>query len=42
MAQISVWREIGRMLGYYNQPAIPPSIEEQLKSMSDEQLLALI
>ena len=45
MAQISAWREIGKMLGYYDQPVTPAPQdlnEEQLRAMSDKELQALI
>jgi len=43
--QINAWREIGRMMGYYDKPAAsaPQDItEEQMRAMSDEELQALI
>ena len=45
MALISAWREIGRMMGYYDQPVTPALQdlnEDQLRAMSDKELEALI
>lgn len=45
MATISAWREIGMMLGYYNQPALPAPQdlnEDLVRAMSDKELEALI
>jgi len=42
--QISAWREIGKMLGYYNQPVtpVPQDCDEGLlRSMPDERLLTI-
>lgn len=44
-AQISAWREIGKMLGFYNKPVTPApqeSYESMVRSMSDKELEALI
>ena len=43
--QINAWREIGRMMGYYDQlvsPAPQDFSEEQMRGMSDAELKALI
>ena len=45
MVQISAWREIGKMLGYYNQPVTPAPqdlTEDLVRAMSDKELKALI
>jgi len=42
--QINAWREIGRMMGYYDQPTVPAPqdlTEEQVRAMSDEDLAVL-
>ena len=44
-AQISAWREIARMMGYYDQATAPASqdiSEELVRAMSDAELQALI
>jgi len=43
--QINAWREIGKMMGYYDQPAPPAPqdlTEEQVRALSDAELKALI
>ena len=45
MAMIAAYREIGKMLGYYDQPASPTPQnhnESQVRSMPDEELRVLI
>ena len=43
-AQIAGWREIAKMLGFYNQPALPAPqdlTEDMVKGMSDAELAVL-
>jgi phage terminase small subunit len=45
MAMIAAYREIGKMLGYYDQPvisALQDINEDQVRAMSDKELEALI
>lgn len=45
MAMIAAYREIGKMLGYYNQPVAPDPqarYESLVRSMSDEELIAIV
>ena len=45
MAMICAWREIGKMLGYYNRPVLSAHqdlTEDLVKAMSDKELKALI
>jgi phage terminase small subunit len=45
MATISAWREVGRLMGFYNQPVTPALQElndDQVRAMTDKELKALI
>ena len=44
-AQISGWRELGRLMGYYNQPVTPAHqdlTEDLVRAMSDRELAVLV